>query len=270
MSNLKLITTKRFGELNCNFYRNMNDDILLTREQIGTALEYVYPEDALSKIHTRHKDRLDALSVVAKLASTDGKEYDTILYSQRGIMEICRWSNKPKANQFMDWVWTIVEKYRSGELSDTQNMQPILDSFHSFTETVNSTLLSINERITNLEAQQSTIQKQIPKKRFSTWTSRMFPKYQLLMDYFDISRKELYHNLYIEFQNMYPDIDLHQEQDDYCFENGLDSCFTLDVIEHNRKLRTLFTTMVNNLLEKYNLAAQPESVGRQSTIFDEF
>lgn len=39
--NLKLITTETFGDLSCNFYRNMNDDILLTREQIGTALEYV-------------------------------------------------------------------------------------------------------------------------------------------------------------------------------------------------------------------------------------
>lgn len=90
------------------------------------------------------------------------------------------------------------------------------------------------------------------------------------MDYFDITRKELYHNLYIKFQNIYPDIDLHQEQDDYCFESGLDSCFTLDVIEHNRKLRTLFTTMVDNLLEKYNLVAQPETVGRQTSIFYEF
>ena len=34
-NNLKLITTEKFGELDCSFYRNMNDDILLTREQIG-------------------------------------------------------------------------------------------------------------------------------------------------------------------------------------------------------------------------------------------
>ena len=34
MSNLKLIKTETFGDLSCNFYRNMNDDILLTREQI--------------------------------------------------------------------------------------------------------------------------------------------------------------------------------------------------------------------------------------------
>lgn len=72
INNLKLITTEKFRDLDCNFYRNMNDDILLTREQIGTALEYAYPDDALSKIHKRHKDRLDTLSVVARLASADG------------------------------------------------------------------------------------------------------------------------------------------------------------------------------------------------------
>lgn len=31
MTNLKLITTETFGDLPCNFYRNMNDDILLKR-----------------------------------------------------------------------------------------------------------------------------------------------------------------------------------------------------------------------------------------------
>ena len=49
MNSLKLITTENFGNISCDFYRNMNDDILLTREQIGTALEYTNPDDALSK-----------------------------------------------------------------------------------------------------------------------------------------------------------------------------------------------------------------------------
>lgn len=128
MSTLKLITTEKFGDLDCNFYRNMNYDILLTREQIGTVLEYRNPDASLSMIHKRHINRLDNLSVVTKLLNTDGKEYKTTLYSQRGVMEICRWSNKPKANDFMDWVWTIIEKYRSGELNNNQfNPQPLVD-----------------------------------------------------------------------------------------------------------------------------------------------
>lgn len=93
----------------------MNDDILLTREQIGSALEYSYPDIALGKIHNRHKDRLDQFSVLTKLVSTDGKEYNTYLYTQKGVMEICHWSNKPLANQFMDWCWDVIEKYRNNQ-----------------------------------------------------------------------------------------------------------------------------------------------------------
>ena len=151
MSNLKLITTENFGDLSCNFYRNMNDDILLTREQIGTALEYSYPDDALSKIHKRHKDRLDNLSVVVRLASTDGKEYDTTLYTQRGIMEICRWSNKPKANLFMDWVWDIVEKYRNNTLQAQIYMTPI-------TSTITTLVESISTLTSNMTTMQQDIQ----------------------------------------------------------------------------------------------------------------
>lgn len=50
-NNLKLITTETFGDLFCNFYRNMNDEILLTREQIGLALEYSDPINSIYKIH---------------------------------------------------------------------------------------------------------------------------------------------------------------------------------------------------------------------------
>lgn len=138
MSNLTLITTETFNNLPCNFYRNINDDILLTREQIGQALEYAYPDDALSKIHKRHFDRLDPLSVVVKLASTDGKIYDTTLYSERGIMEICRWSNKPKANDFMDWTWDIISKYRHNELNTTPNIQSLIDAITTLTNTVST------------------------------------------------------------------------------------------------------------------------------------
>ena len=44
---LKLITTETFGTVPCDFYRNMNDDMLLTREQIGQALEYKDPMVAM-------------------------------------------------------------------------------------------------------------------------------------------------------------------------------------------------------------------------------
>lgn len=262
MSSLKLITTEKFGSIPCDFYRNMNDDILLTREQIGSALEYANPDDALSKIHRRHKDRLDQLSVIAKLSSTDGKEYNTYLYTERGVMEICRWSNKPKANQFMDWCWDIVTKYRQGEINNI-NLQPLLDAIASLTVAGTSMQQDIQ-----LLIHASSAHRQLPRKRyFSRWTNKMMPKYQLLMDYLHVDRKELYHNLFMELQNLYPDIDLAQAQDDFCFENNIDSCFTMDVIEHTKSLRDIFEHMVDSILSQYRLTPDSPAANISKTIF---
>lgn len=135
MGNLKLVTTENFGNLECNFYRNMNDDILLTREQIGQALEYSNPAKAIQKIHLKHKDRLDEFSIRIKSSTTtrtgvvENLMTETIYYTQRGIMEICRWSRQPLANKFMDWVWDIVEKYRSNEIMNMSRMTTILNKF---------------------------------------------------------------------------------------------------------------------------------------------
>lgn len=266
MSNLKLITTEKFGDLECNFYRNMNNDILLTREQIGTALEYSSPQKAIDNIHAKHKNRLDEFSVILKSRGTDGKQYNTTFYSQRGVMEICRWSRQKRANEFMDWVWSVVEKYRNGYLSSNEiNIQPLIDSI----TTLSTVVSAMQQDIQSLKETQISLQKQLPRKRLSTWAGKMFPKYQLLMDYFGIDRKSLYHNLFIEIQNTYPDVDLNQEQDDYCHQNNLDSCFTMDVIEHNKRLRMLFTGLVDSLLEKYNLDSPQEPEARRSTIFDD-
>lgn len=91
-NNLKLITTETFGDLSCNFYRNINDDILLTREQIGTALEYVNPREAIKNIHRKHRDRLEPLSLRIKLSgykiepTSKSEKQECVYYTQRGIM----------------------------------------------------------------------------------------------------------------------------------------------------------------------------------------
>ena len=134
-------------------------------------------------------------------------------------------------------------------------------------ENINITLLSLNDRLTKLEENQIKIQKSLPKKKFSYWSTKMFPKYQLLTDYFNISNRELYKELFKELKNTYPDIELNQIVDDYCYENKLDSCFTLDAIEHNKTIRTAFESMVDSLLEKYNLLSEKVII-REKTIFD--
>lgn len=274
MSNLKLITTENFGNISCDFYRNMNDDILLTREQIGSALEYTNPRTAIKNIHRKHKDRLDELSIRIKSGgyqnepTSKSEEQERVYYTERGIMEICRWSRQPLANQFMDWCWDVIEKYRNNQEFANTIDNTALNTLTQAITALTSTVSTMQQDISSIKEKQTQTQKQIPKKSFSRWTSKMFPKYQLLMDYFGIDRKELYHNLFLELQNLYPDIDLTQMQDDYCFENNLDSCFTMDVIEHNKELHILFENMIENLLDRYKLKSDTnEEYTYRKTIF---
>lgn len=112
MNNISLVRSERFGNVYCDFYQNENGEVLMTREQIGKALEYAHPNDAIRNIHDRYKDRIDGFSVSLKLSGTDGKLYDTYAYNSKGVYEICRWSRQPKADQFMDWVWDVIESVR--------------------------------------------------------------------------------------------------------------------------------------------------------------
>lgn len=146
------------------------------------------------------------------------------------------------------------------------NMQPITETLNTITNTLTTliqTMTSMQQEINFLKKPQ-----QLPKKKWSYWSTKMFPKYQLLTDYFQISYKELYKNLYNEMKNTYPDIDLNQEIDDYCYENHLESCYTLDVIEHNKTLRKLFESIVDNLLEQNNLTDTNNINTKIPTIFD--
>ena len=40
--------------------------------------------------------------MVVKLTATDGKQYNTTIYTAKGIYEICRWSRKDKADVFYE------------------------------------------------------------------------------------------------------------------------------------------------------------------------
>lgn len=154
----------------------------------------------------------------------------------------------------------------------TAKLQARNDDIQALAQSVNNLVQKIDNKFDSLEARVSTLEnttpKSLPKKqRFTYWQSKMFTKYQALAEYFEIQLKDLYKNLYREFQNMYPDIELNQIVDDYCYENKLETCYTLDAIEHDKTVRVLFEKLVDTLLEKYDLVLHKEKL-IVSTIFD--
>jgi len=115
LDELTLITSENFENITCDIYFN-GGEFYMTREQIGTALGYSDPRASIGNIHARHKDRLDSLSLQYQIDSGPAIGVrDVVVYSRKGVMEICRWSGKPKANEFIDWVWNIMDLLIRGQ-----------------------------------------------------------------------------------------------------------------------------------------------------------
>lgn len=265
MSNLKLVTTETFNNLQCNFYRNMNDDILLTRDQIGQALEYSDPIKAIQKIHLKHQDRLEPLCMRIKGSTQIGgdlsksEEQERVYYTERGIMEICRWSRQKNANIFMDWTWDIIMKYRHNELTTTPNIQPLVDAITTLTQTVDT----MQQDISSLK-QQSAQNKQnnIPIKKYSRWKTNTFNKLTRLMEYVNahssqkLTLPNIIHITLDELQDCY-DIEISDYVDVYMSEYGLESTpYSIDVIEHYKDIRKLYSSVLDNRLEQFGLIAE--------------
>lgn len=260
MTNLKLITTETFGDLSCNFYRNMNDDILLTREQIGQALEYSDPMNAIYKIHKRHQDRLDNLSICL----SDGLGHEIYYYNERGVMEICRWSNSKKANIFMDWVWDIIEKYRHNELQ--LNLQPLIDSLSILTQTITTMQQDIN----TLKESQSA--KKLPEKKYSRWKTNTFNKLNTLLSYVNthseetLKLSEIIHLVIQETEDTY-NIEINDYVEAYKSEFNLDTNpYAIDVVNHYKDIKDMFTLALDSIMDKLNLSENTKSASKN--IFD--
>lgn len=274
---------------NFNFY---GDELIALKDnatgEIYTAINHAlrnigFTERQIKHIHKKWCEDIIVSKGVQNfvLPTKSGNQETTCISNRKLPIALTKISITPKMKQKQPELASKLELYQDKcadvlasvfidhKTTDQIILQPIIDTLNTFTKAVNDTLLSLNERMSKLEEKQLQTEKSLPSKRFSYWTFKMFPKYQLLMDYFGIDKnKELYKQLYKEFHNIYPDIEINQIVDDYCYKNNLDSCFTLDAIEHDKTARKLFENMVDNLLKKYDLISENAAV-KERTIFDD-
>lgn len=160
---LELFKEEDFLGTKCNFYKDENNSTYMTRKQIGEALQYKDSDDAMYRLHDRNRERLDKFSVTVKLSSTDNKQYETMLYMERGIYEICRFSKQPIANDFYDWVYEKLETYRrtSGVVQLGEEKQFLDNYFPTLTEETKIMMVKdLNESIKNQQDKIKELQMQ--------------------------------------------------------------------------------------------------------------
>ena len=155
---MQLLTTKQFNGLQLNCYRDdsqqdAENTFWATREQIGRLLEYAFPVEAIGKIHNRNKERLNKFSRVTQIDLPSGGAQMTTVYSFKGLLEICRFSNQPNADRVMDFLWNVADEIRrTGMYITPKAAEQILNDPDVFIRVLQE-LKSEREKVSALNAQ---------------------------------------------------------------------------------------------------------------------
>lgn len=271
MNNLKLVETDVFNEIaTCDFWGNANNEYLVTREQIGRALGYSSPANAIKNIHLKHKERLDKFSTQLTLGYVEGDRYverERILYNRKGIMEICRWSRQPLADKFMDWCWEIMDRLISNSLNTVTLSR---EEYSMIINTVNEVgqLNKVNEQLTRqlqiISAQNTTMQDKlsrmwqkimliVPPAHYSSWKNKMSQKIVSLAKILgytnDDDRKSIYSDIYNMMRSDY-DIDLDSYKENYLLSQiDCKNVAMIDVIDSDTALRDIFEEIVDRYIQ---------------------
>lgn len=271
MNNLKLVETDVFNEIaTCDFWGNANNEYLVTREQIGRALGYSNPANAIKNIHLKHKERLDKFSTQLTLGYVEGDRYverEKILYNRKGIMEICRWSRQPLADKFMDWCWEIMDRLISNSLNTVTLSR---EEYSMIINTVNEVgqLNKVNEQLTRqlqiISAQNTTMQDKlsrmwqkimliVPPAHYSSWKNKMSQKIVSLAKILgytnDDDRKSIYSDIYNMMRSDY-DIDLDSYKENYLLsQTDYKNVAMIDVIDSDTVLRDIFEEIVDRYIQ---------------------
>ena len=278
MNELRLVTSEKFGEVPCAFYQqDGSDEVLLTREQIGTALEYSEPRNSIMKIHSRHKERLDKYSVVIPIEGgdslsppsrrTDGGEQEAVLYTRKGVMEICRWSKQPKADAFMDFVWDIVDKLIKGEAKVVPAQQPAtpaMEEWASRVERISDGLDDISRRLSTVERSTSFsnyyLRLQARSGYDRTWERRAIRNVKAIASYIGMDEKSLLRKIYREMESRYG-IVLNDFSRDYKRVKKISRCSTLSVISFSFPLREMCEAVIQELCDACKIPMQKSDSG---------
>ncbi len=115
---LELVKQGEFLGTVCDFYVDEENNIYMSRTQIGYALQYKDPANAIKNIHNKNHDRFDKFSVILTGAQfepplrNNSKAQKVYMYNEFGVYAMCARSRQKVADDFNDWVAGIISNIR--------------------------------------------------------------------------------------------------------------------------------------------------------------
>lgn len=116
MSDLVLFKSENFQGIECDFWKNKNDEILMTSEQLGSVLGYSNPRKSINTIVTRNAylRNIEFSSGITVMSEAGNRE--TRFFTEDGIYEVAFLAETIKAKEFRFWVRQILKGLRKGEI----------------------------------------------------------------------------------------------------------------------------------------------------------
>lgn len=114
--NYNLIKSADFCGTQCDIYSDDANEMFMTAFQLGSCLGYTNPQKAIDNLISRNKYlKTDEFSVTLKMRATDGKQYDTRIFTEDGIYEVTMLAKTEKAKEFRTFVRQLIKSIRKGE-----------------------------------------------------------------------------------------------------------------------------------------------------------
>lgn len=136
------------------------------------------------------------------------------------------------------------------------NIQPLIDSITILTQTITTMQQDIN----SLKELQST--NKLPEKKYSRWKTNTFKKLNTLLSYVNANSEEnlklseIIHLVIQETEDTYL-IEINDYVDAYKSEFNLDvNPYAIDVINHYKDVRDMFTCVLNSIMDKLHLTTE--------------
>lgn len=285
-NSMAVIISKPFGALNMDVYEDSKHQYYMTREQIGTALEYDDPRKRIAVIHSRNKDRLDKFSRGFQIETPSGSQ-TMVCYNLKGVMEICRFSRQPKADAFMDFCWDIMESLMRGDsvLATPQmdaalskefidvRLHALFDSIKNLQNELDSTRKDLGDQIEearatsnealNVISSVSQCVHQIKDKQMddaikaksytpraeqiSDWRRDMYDRIKVVAKTNDMKIEEIMSKIYLYMRDVYGFV-IEDERKKFKRKTGRSGHIsTIDVVESSNMYKSIFESLVKDL-----------------------
>lgn len=210
----------------------------------------------------------------------NGTNQDTLCISDRKLpIALTKISITPKMKQNQPELVSKLELYQDKcadvlasvfidhKIPSQTNLQPLIDSLSLLTQTITT----MQQDISTLK--ESQLQKKQPEKKYSRWKTNTFNKLNTLLSYVNthseenLKLSEIIHLVIGETEDIYG-IEVNDYVDAYKSEFDLESNpYTIDVINHYKDIRDMFTLTLNTIMDKLHLIDEKDSIIKKN-IFD--